>query len=57
MADPKSTLPPTAALRPVPAWARVKTATTSDREAAFAAGTSLAALDAVLRREPVFAGV
>jgi hypothetical protein len=57
MRDPKSTLPPDAALRPMPAWGRVKKAPTSDREAAFAAGASLAALDAVLRPEPVFAGV
>jgi hypothetical protein len=44
-------------MRPMPAWGRVKTAPTSDREAAFAAGASRAALDAVLRPEPVFSGV
>ena len=57
MRDAKPTLPPIALVRPVPAWARLKAAPTSDGEAAFAAGVSLAALDAVLRPEPVFAGV
>ena len=57
MRDPKTTLPPTAILRPVPAWARVKTAPASATDAAFAAGAALAALDAIVRAERVFAGV
>jgi hypothetical protein len=57
MRDANPTLPSIALVRPVPAWARVRTAPTSDGEAAFAAGVSLAVLDAVLRPEPVFAGV
>ena len=48
MADPKTTLPPTAAMRPVPAWSRVKKAIHDDGDAAFAAGAALGALDAVL---------
>ena len=57
MREPKPTLPPTAAIRPIPAWGRVKTAPASDTDAAFAAGAGLAALDAIVRAEPPFAGV
>ncbi len=57
MREPKTTLPSTATLRPVPAWGRVKKALANDADAAFAAGAGLAALDAVVRAEPVFAGV
>ncbi|WP_284316801.1 DUF1403 family protein, partial [Labrys miyagiensis] len=57
MPEPKTTLPPPALLRPVPAWARVKTAPQSAIDATFAAGAALAALDAIVRAEPAFAGV
>jgi Protein of unknown function (DUF1403) len=56
MRDAKTTVPPIATLCPVPAWSRVKKPPASDAEAAFAAGASLAALDAVVRSEPAFAG-
>jgi Protein of unknown function (DUF1403) len=57
MREPKTTLPSTTTLCPVPAWGRVKNAPASDADAAFAAGVGLATVDAVVRAEPVFAGV
>jgi hypothetical protein len=57
ISEPKATLPPTTAPRPVPTWARVKKTPTSDTDAAFVAGASLPALDAVPRPELIFAGV
>ena len=56
IADPKTALPPNAAMRPVPAYGRVKKASATDREAASAAGAGLAAVDAVVRAEPAFGG-
>ena len=57
MPAPETTLPPAAVLRPVPAWARVKTASQSKSDLAYAAVAGLAALDAIVRAEPAFAGV
>jgi Protein of unknown function (DUF1403) len=57
MREPKTTLPPFPTLRPVPAWGRVKTTSTSGADAAFAAGVGLAAVDVIVRIEPAFAGV
>jgi hypothetical protein len=56
MRDPKSTLPPSASVRPAPVRARVKKAPADLVDAAFAAGAALGALDAWVRAEPVFAG-
>ena len=56
MRHPKSTLPATAPLRPLPAWARIKSAPADQKDAAFAARAALGALDALLRPEPVFVG-
>lgn len=44
-------------LRPESAWGRAKKAPFSDTGAAFAAGAALGALDALVRTEPMFAGV
>jgi hypothetical protein len=44
-------------VRPVPAWARVKTLPSNHAEAAFGAGASLSALDNLVRQEPAYAGV
>jgi hypothetical protein len=56
MRELDNTISPTTDLRLESAWPKVKTGPTSDREAAFAADASLAALDAMLRPNPVFAG-
>ena len=44
-------------VRPVPAWARVKTLPSNHAEAAFGAGVSLSALDNLVRQEPAYVGV
>ncbi|MGO4339370.1 DUF1403 family protein [Labrys sp. KB_33_2] len=57
MPAPENTLSSLARVRPVPGWARVKGALATEADSFFHAGASLAALDAFLRTEPVFAGV
>jgi hypothetical protein len=57
MREPKSTKPPSACVRPVPARARVKTARADAADTAFAAGAALGALDALVRAELALAGV
>ena len=57
MREPKATLEPTTAPRPVPTWARVNKTPTNEPDAAFAAGASLPGLDAVPRPQLIFAGV
>jgi len=50
----KTTLSPTAPLRPAPAWGKVKKLPESESEAAFAAGAGLAAIDAIVSVAPAF---
>ncbi|MCV9938233.1 DUF1403 family protein [Boseaceae bacterium BT-24-1] len=48
---------PPSTIRPVPAWARPKAQSSQVVDAAFLAGASLAALDAIARENPPWSGV
>lgn len=48
--------PPSSPLHPVPKWAMARAASTREADAAFAAGSALAALDNLVRSEPPWAG-
>lgn len=48
---------PQSSVRPLPGWARPKTQSYQEFDAAFLAGANLAGLDAVIRDNPAWAGV